>query len=106
MRSFGLFTVLTLALVACGDDGTSGAHDAGPMDGRVGAQCDDGVDNDGDTLTDFRLTGTDPGCSTLGDTSELGTRECDDGIDNDLDSFTDYPDDLQCSSPSDMNEAN
>ena len=105
MRSFGLFAVLTLALVACGDDGTSGAHDAGPMDGRLGAQCDDGVDNDGDGKTDFPA---DPGCSAPNADSETddcpsgaGCPQCANGRDDDGNGTTDYPGDPGCESASD-----
>jgi hypothetical protein len=36
--------------------------------------CDDGVDNDGDGLTDFRPDGSgDPGCSDLRDQDERGS---------------------------------
>jgi len=64
--------------------------------------CLDGIDNDGDTLTDFPL---DPGCTDANDVSELGTTQCDDGIDNDLDSFTDFPNDPDCTDGLDDIEA-
>jgi PKD domain len=66
----------------------------------VATQCNDGSDNDGDTLIDL----SDPGCSSAADGSELGTAECDDGLDNDGDGFTDVPDDPGCSSATDASE--
>lgn len=65
-------------------------------------ECEDGLDNDGDTFTDFPL---DPGCTSGLEDDELGTTECDDGTDNDGDTFTDYPDDSGCDDASDDNEA-
>jgi PKD domain len=65
-------------------------------------QCNDGLDNDGDTFTDFP---NDPGCSSAADASELGTAQCDDGIDNDVDGDTDFPVDAQCGSPTDDDES-
>ncbi|MBW2974166.1 metallophosphoesterase [Candidatus Woesearchaeota archaeon] len=56
---------------------------------EVNTACNDGVDNDGDNLTDYPY---DPGCSSANDTSELGTNECDDGIDNDGDGNIDTAD--------------
>src|SRR3989338_2219852 len=62
-------------------------------------QCNDRVDNDGDTRIDYP---NDPGCSSPSDGSELSTVQCDDGVDNgDADSFKDYPIDLGCVSLSD-----
>jgi hypothetical protein len=55
--------------------------------------CSDGLDNDGDGLTDF---GSDPGCDASGDFSETGTAPCDDGADNDGDGYIDYPADPVC----------
>lgn len=58
--------------------------------------CDDGVDNDGDGLTDYL---DDPGCVDAGDDSEkddTGTFACDDGVDNDGDTLIDYPNDPGC----------
>jgi hypothetical protein len=57
--------------------------------------CSDGLDNDGDGLTDF---GADPGCDAAGDFSETGTAPCDDGADNDGDGLIDYPSDPVCTS--------
>jgi arylsulfatase A-like enzyme len=58
--------------------------------------CDDGVDNDGDGLTD---AAEDVGCTGPGDTSEWDVRlSCDDGSDNDGDGLTDLADPV-CASP-------
>jgi PKD repeat protein len=65
-------------------------------------QCNDALDNDGDTHIDFP---DDPGCSSANDTNELGTAECDDGVDNDLDGDTDFPVDAQCGSSIDTDES-
>jgi hypothetical protein len=64
-------------------------------------ECNNGLDDDGDTHTDHP---SDPGCSGGSDLSELGFSQCDDGADNDADSFTDYPDDPHCVSPIDNKE--
>ncbi len=64
------------------------------------AACSDGVDNDGDTFIDL----LDPGCDDLSDGDELSTAACDNGLDDDSDGHTDYPDDPECSSPSDDSE--
>ncbi len=59
------------------------------------AACENGVDDDGDGLTDF---GEDPQCTSPYDTTE-GLTECQDGIDNDGDGDVDFPDDAACGSP-------
>jgi cysteine-rich repeat protein len=70
--------------------------DDGNLDGGDGCSsqcltegCPDGVDNDGDGLTDF--AGGDPGCA---DDSDLSERDpslaCDDGADNDGDGRADF----------------
>jgi len=69
---------------------------------RLPATCDDGLDNDGDTFSDFP---GDPGCDSATDDSEQSpSLACDDGLDNDGDSERDFPDDPGCSSPSDADE--
>jgi hypothetical protein len=60
----------------------------------------DGIDNDGDTLTDWP---NDPGCENYSDTSEYGRTECDDGVDNDGDTFVDTAD-QGCSDVYDLSE--
>lgn len=70
------------------------------------AICDNGVDqtNDRDTLADFRLSGGDPGCISVSDTSEIDG-DCDDLDDetNDADTLTDSTD-PGCTSTSDTSE--
>jgi prepilin-type N-terminal cleavage/methylation domain-containing protein len=68
------------------------------------AQCNDGIDNDSDGLTDFP---NDPGCSSATDNSETNAAvtECNDGIDNDSNSLVDFPADPGCSSAADNTEA-
>jgi len=61
--------------------------------------CSDGVDNDGDTQTDYPA---DPGCRSASDHSE--EFDCDDGLDNDGDGDTDHPSDSGCQSASDPTE--
>lgn len=63
------------------------------------AECDDGIDNDGDGLVDYRQ---DPGCR--GSIYGIERPACSDGIDNDGDGFIDYPADTQCWGPYDRFE--
>ena len=68
---------------------------------RAAKACSDGLDNDGDGLTDWP---EDPGCANKNDKTETNPDvECDDGLDNDGDSAVDY-DDNGCSSPTDTDE--
>jgi len=68
-------------------------------------QCSDGIDNDGDGLTDFP---DDPGCTDANDNDETNVppevAECNDGIDNDGDGLTDFPADPGCSRGTDNDE--
>ena len=68
-------------------------------------ECNDGVDNDGDSLIDYP---NDPGCSSSSDDDETNIvqYQCNDGIDNDGDSLIDYPSDPGCCSSSDNDEYN
>ena len=68
----------------------------------VAFQCDDGIDNDGDGLTDYPV---DPGCSSATDDDESDEFECSDGVDNDGDGRTDFPNDPGCSSTTDDDES-
>lgn len=64
--------------------------------------CVDGVDNDGDGLTDF---GEDPGCLIRTGSSELGPdTDCENGIDDDGDGLADFGEDPGCTSASDTGE--
>lgn len=85
------------------DPGCSGSRD----NTETGiAICDNGVDqtNDRDTLADFRLSGGDPGCTSVTDSSEIDG-DCDDLDDeaNDRDTLTDSTD-PGCTSTSDSSE--
>jgi len=70
----------------------------------VVAECEDGIDNDGDGQTDFPR---DPGCSSATDTSERDPNgpQCDNGQDDDNDGDTDYPADSNCTDITDDSEA-
>ncbi|HYD92872.1 MAG TPA: hypothetical protein VEB18_00205 [Candidatus Paceibacterota bacterium] len=73
--------------------------------GGIDYQCSDGVDNDGNGLTDYL---NDPGCSSSSDISESGytaATACTDGVDNDGNGVTDYPSDLGCTSAADTSES-
>jgi len=80
-----------------------------PVSGSCGtppvAQCNDGIDNDGDGLTDFPA---DPGCTDANDNDETDASpaaQCSDGIDNDGDGLTDFPADPGCTDANDNNES-
>ena len=65
--------------------------------------CQDGLDNDGDGLTDF--AGGDPGCDSAGDLGEHAVGlPCDDSLDNDGDGLRDYPADPGCAAPDSPSE--
>ncbi len=66
------------------------------------AACNDGVDNDGDGLTDYP---DDPGCTDPRDPDETDPPECADLVDNDGDGLTDYPNDPKCASFNDDSES-
>ena len=66
------------------------------------AECADGLDNDGDGLSDLN----DPGCLNSDDDNEAdGTGQCQDGLDNDGDGFVDL-DDAGCLDAQDNDEMN
>ena len=72
-------------------------------------ECQDGVNNDSDTQTDYP---TDPGCTSPTDNSETddcpsgpNCPECSDGSDNDGDTKTDYPMDTTCLAAGDSSES-
>jgi hypothetical protein len=61
------------------------------------ADCQDGIDNDGDGLVDHP---DDPGCDQASDATETSAAlVCDDGDDNDGDTLIDYPSDPGCFHP-------
>jgi hypothetical protein len=63
------------------------------------AACSNGVDDDGDTPTDFPADGC---CTSADDLSEHC--ECGDGLDNDRDGAVDFPSDLGCKSSGGVRE--
>jgi hypothetical protein len=68
-------------------------------------QCNDGLDNDWDTLEDFP---DDPGCVDALDNDEFNPPppQCNNGIDDDSDGLTDFPDDPGCVNALDNDEFN
>ena len=69
------------------------------------AACNDGLDNDGDTLIDFPF---EPGCRSADDDDEtdpIPAPQCGDGLDNDADGMIDYPVDDACGSAADDDES-
>jgi hypothetical protein len=62
--------------------------------------CSNGIDDDGDGLTDFGAGATnDPGCITAADRVERQAGlHCDDGVDNDGDGLADFHADPGCES--------
>lgn len=63
-------------------------------------QCNDGVDNDFDSLIDFP---NDPGCIDASDDDETDP-QCIDGLDNDSDGLIDFPADPGCTDANDNDE--
>ena len=79
-----------------------------PTDTCVTAACNNGDDDDSDSLTDYP---NDPGCVDSSDNDEsddcpdgAGCPECSNGLDDDDDGDFDYPDDTGCSSAADDDE--
>lgn len=76
-----------------------------PSDFNVGTitltytMCNDGIDSDGWGEPD----GSDPGCSSIDDSSEQGADVCDNGLDDDGDTFVDV-EDGGCAVPADTTE--
>lgn len=71
--------------------GAGCACESGPPvveEGTVPARCFDGMDNDGDGLTDC----ADPGCSRIPACTGEGESDCGDGLDNDANGFADCSD--------------
>jgi hypothetical protein len=87
----------------------AGSHCQGASGSRtcVPAQCSDGIDNNGDGLTDYP---SDPGCTSADDATENtvcpgpGCPACGDHADNDGDGLVDFPADYGCSSASGTSE--
>ncbi|HEV8320910.1 MAG TPA: DUF4215 domain-containing protein [Myxococcota bacterium] len=68
---------------------------------RPPGECLDGLDNDADGLTDYP---GDPGCASLGDTTETADEACGNGLDDDGDGLFDWPVDPGCDGPLDDSE--
>ena len=91
-------------------DGRVDAFDPGCTDGSdnteapdvVGAQCHDGIDNNGNGLADFP---NDPGCLAAGAREAGGVQVCSNGRDDDGDGMVDYPGDSGCMGAADRTEA-
>jgi hypothetical protein len=77
-----------------GESGPDPVFGCGKLKVEIRSDCDDGVDNDGDGLTDYP---EDPVCVVQEWSAE--DSECADGVDNDGDGLTDYPDDPGCAVP-------
>jgi len=87
--AFFLLVVVALSLSILMATEVIGKKGGIPGGGGGGAPaCNNGLDDDGDGLTDL----ADPGCNKKNDRSELGSNECDDGIDNDGDGDIDTTD--------------
>ncbi len=84
--------------------GSWGIHYEAPMagSGNIPPTCQDGVDNDGDTLIDFPA---DPKCASAADEEFNGTAACSNGFDDDGDGLNDLAD-PGCSSAADDHEEN
>ena len=80
-----------------------GCTGPGDWSGFGTVACDDGIDNDGDTWTDYP---DDLQCWDPTDPDEMmpGAPQCSDGMDNDADFRRDYPEDPGCSSENDWYE--
>ncbi|HEV8320964.1 MAG TPA: hypothetical protein VG389_05075 [Myxococcota bacterium] len=104
LRVGGLAVALAagLAVAGCGGCKSGNGLDAGTDSGGGLPQCSDGLDNDGDALTDFPA---DPGCVDGADGDETQPPQCSDGLDNDADGDIDTMD-VGCSSPDDDSELN
>ncbi len=85
------FVLSVLLITACGDSDKPLVDDPKPL-------CSDGIDNDGDGMTDFP---DDLGCDDAADESEDSTAKpkCSDGRDNDGDGLRDFPNDPGCFAP-------
>jgi hypothetical protein len=104
---WSILGAVVLSLAACG--GGSKNHDK-PDAGidAVQAQCNDGVDNDGDGKIDYPY---DPGCFSPNQDDETDDcptgptcPQCANAQDDDMNGISDYPDDPGCSAASDTDE--
>jgi len=86
------------------DPGCSSPADPREQDQEEAPQCSNGIDDDGDGITDFPL---EPGCSAAGDENEedgANAPGCGNGRDDDEDGETDYPLDPGCVGIGDLDE--
>ena len=92
------------------DEDINGIQRVGPLDSGAFSfipfpQCNDGIDNDGDSLIDL----DDPGCEDINDNDEFNAPplpQCSDTIDNDGDGLIDFPNDPGCIDANDDDEFN
>jgi len=94
---FILFLTAMLAIpsIAVGALVTNFSIEVSPL-----IQCNDGIDNDGDSLIDYP---DDPECASATDNIEAH-QQCSDNYDNDSDSLVDHPTDPGCTNPNDSDE--
>src|SRR5688572_21867955 len=92
LRRLALLLALPLALAACGDNVE-----------EIIPPCEDGIDNDDDTLID----GADPSCAAgFDDESMDPSTDCNDDEDDDGDGLIDWPEDPGCEDITDDSELN
>jgi hypothetical protein len=103
-----IFIFMISFVCACDNDADCDDGEACDVDGncveycKIGiAECSDGIDNDGDGLTDYP---DDPECRSPYDTDEMYDPACANGIDDDGDGLTDYPNDTFCGGPESLLE--
>lgn len=85
------------------DDGNNDPGDGCSATCSIEVDCFDGIDNDGDGLTDF---GEDFGCDSADDLSERSPLiACDNGADDDGDGLADFPVDPGCGYPIQITES-
>jgi hypothetical protein len=96
--------VVACLACACSTDTTVGSNFLATPDAVGLPACADGMDNDGDTQTDYPF---DPGCTAPSDgdeTDPAGPPACSDRADNDADAITDFPLEPGCESAADDDE--
>ncbi|KAB2906679.1 MAG: hypothetical protein F9K40_06205, partial [Kofleriaceae bacterium] len=98
-----LWVVVTAAITASGAACGGGGSGDDESDAQGQPACNNGRDDDGDTLVDFPA---DPGCESESDPDESGSGlpDCADSRDNDGDGKIDYPFDPGCLVPNQDSE--
>lgn len=134
-NQWGTAGAKTFQVLAEDSNGTQSGWSPHTITISAPTQCSDGVNNDGDTWTDYPadpgcanasdntegnnpqcsdginndadawIDLADPGCLDKYDTDESDNPQCSDGADNDSDGIADYPGDYGCSNISDNNES-